>query len=1018
MQGLTDLFWRLFPGVRTQERPRFRFFAGLATLISLAQTLGLTGAEALFMAELGAQYLPLTIVGGSLSTVLVFIAYAALVGKARNDGLFIQMLIGAGVVLIAAAIGLSLELRGMSTFLICFFFVTQAIFVNHLWTFATDYFDTVASKRLLPLFTIGASVGGVIGGVLAAGVSKVSDPNSLIAGWALFLLVAATLIRVCRPNLRGWGPIDLEEADETSVEGIRGAVRFMRVSNLGRALLLSAVGMILALVVARYMWLDVFAQRFPDPAQLAWFIGLFLAVTNLIEIAIEVLITPWLIRHTGVRNANLVHPFLTLLSFGGLAYQYNIVSGAIARMNGEMLENALANPIRALLCNAIPLRFRGRVRGFLEGIAVYAAMSIGGGFLWVLGNPDPFWLALAGASASAIYMIANVGVRREYLRTLVRELKAGRLDLADLGDEVGGWEAASLAELWEQLLRKEEERPSRSLLKLIPDLANRGILEPLQRAATHRSVEVRLSCVTALASTDKREVVPTLVSSLDDADHRVRLSAMRGLSQLGGGALTEERTLELVSDPNPLIRAEAARRAGGEHLATLEKMVASPDANECIAALTTAPPGLLTAAERRVRDTDPAVRAAALECVGRIATELPIEFREACEALADVDHRVRRAAVLLLANYDGDDAIEALATAMADPSNEVQFAAETVLRSLGDEAGEAVVGYLEGQAERTVCCALRVVSRCCLEDSTEILHRELRSRIRELWYWVIASERLKSRQGLANRFLLAAYLDGVARNQRIAFRILAILESPDIVRNVERALRFGSIRSRGGALEVLSHMGDRKSVDLFVTYLESSPLEDRIEAARKVISVPDEPQVLIAESRLSNERWIRMGAQACDLPPGELPEEEVMERLLALKEISLFNDLSLDQLEAVHQITSEVEYLPGEVIVREGDRGDQLYLLLEGRVRVFKNYGSSNQDELRILTAGSYFGEMAILGGGRRLATIVTLERSHLLSLDGNSLRELLMQMPDISFEIFRVLVDRVQAAEARIEEL
>jgi len=155
-----------------------------------------------------------------------------------------------------------------------------------------------------------------------------------------------------------------------------------------------------------------------------------------------------------------------------------------------------------------------------------------------------------------------------------------------------------------------------------------------------------------------------------------------------------------------------------------------------------------------------------------------------------------------------------------------------------------------------------------------------------------------------------------------------------------------------------------------------------------------------------------MGVEACDSPPGESPGEEIMERLLALKEISLFKDLSLDQLEAVHQITTEVEYLPGEVIVRQGDRGNQLYLLLEGKVRVFKNYGESNEKSQGNLVAGSYFGEMAILGGGERTATIVTLERSHLLSLDGNSLRELLMQMPDISFEIFRVLVDRVRAAE------
>ena len=55
---------------------------------------------------------------------------------------------------------------------------------------------------------------------------------------------------------------------------------------------------------------------------------------------------------------------------------------------------------------------------------------------------------------------------------------------------------------------------------------------------------------------------------------------------------------------------------------------------------------------------------------------------------------------------------------------------------------------------------------------------------------------------------------------------------------------------------------------------------------------------------------------------------------------------------------------------------------------------------------------MAVLHGGTRTATVVEAERSHLLRLDGNSLRELLMQMPEISFEMFRVLVERVRAAE------
>jgi len=1013
MQALKNLFWRLFPDVRLQERSRFLFFAELAALISLAQTLGLTGAEALFLAEVGIEFLPVTIIGGSAATVLGFVLYATRVGDVRNDGFFAQMLVAAAIALTAATVGIAYQIPDLSIFLICFFFVTQAIFVNHLWTFTADYFDTVASKRLVPLFTIGASVGGVVGGLVAAGITEMAGATSLVVGWALFLFAAAAMIRIGRSRLRSWGPIDLEEADETSVEGIRGALRYVRASKLGGALLVSAIGMILALVVARYMWLDAFSQRFPDPAELAAFIGLFLAATNALEIAIEMSVTPWLIRRFGVPSTNLIHPTLTLLSFAGLAYQYNVVSGAIARMNGEMLENALANPVRALLCNAIPLRFRGRVRAFIEGIAVYAGMSIGGGILWALGNPEPYWLAVAGGVASLTYLAANLGVRREYLRTLVAELRAGRIDLESLGDEIGKWEASRLAELWEKLIRKEGARPSKSLLKLIKTLADQGILEPLQRASTHPSVDVRCSCITALASTGRIDVAPALQSGLDDAEARVRIAAIDGLVRLGGADLLESHLERLLDDPDPRVRAEAAGQAGARGAAVLEKMIASPDPAESIVALANARASLLEAVASRIHDADPGVRAAALKRIAEVSPEPEIDLGEIRQALADPDQRVRTAAIYLLANFEGEESLELLAAALADPSSEVRFAAGSALVSYGDAALSALGNHLECESERTVATALRVAAHLGTDQATAILQRELRRRVEHLWYWLIAHQQLAAADGLANRFLRAAYLDGVARDQRIAFQILELLEGSGVVRNIEKALRFGATRSRGDALEILSHLGDREAARLLVMYHETGSLADRIAAARKYVSVPDDPRQFVEIASRSGSKWIRMSALAIAAEASQnQPEEASMERLLALKEIPLFHNLSLDQLEAVHQITKEVEYLPGEVILRQDERGDELFLLIEGRVRIFTNYGLPNEDEKPEQRAVSSFGEMAVLHDGTRTATVVAAERSHLLRLDGNSLRELLMQMPEISFEMFRVLVERVRAAE------
>jgi hypothetical protein len=278
---------------------------------------------------------------------------------------------------------------------------------------------------------------------------------------------------------------------------------------------------------------------------------------------------------------------------------------------------------------------------------------------------------------------------------------------------------------------------------------------------------------------------------------------------------------------------------------------------------------------------------------------------------------------------------------------------------------------------------------------------------------MIAHQQLAAADGLANRFLRAAYLDGVAQNLRIAFRILELLEDSSVVRNIEKALRFGTVRSRGDALEILSHLGDWEAAILLVVYHETGSITDRIEAARKHVTVPSDPQQFINDACNSNSKWIRTGALALGTKARQKPPEEAtMERLLALKEIPLFKNLSLDQLEAVHQITKEVEYLPGEVILKQGERGDELYLLLRGRVRIFTNFSLPNEDEKPEQRAVSSFGEMAVLHDGTRTATVVAAERSHLLRLDGNSLRELLMQMPEISFEMFRVLVERVRAAE------
>ena len=79
------------------------------------------------------------------------------------------------------------------------------------------------------------------------------------------------------------------------------------------------------------------------------------------------------------------------------------------------------------------------------------------------------------------------------------------------------------------------------------------------------------------------------------------------------------------------------------------------------------------------------------------------------------------------------------------------------------------------------------------------------------------------------------------------------------------------------------------------------------------------------------------------------------------------------------------------------------------------SHGTPNATPLSTLAAVTYFGEMAILDDEPRSATVIAVERARLLSLDGRNLKDLVHQMPEIAFEIFRVLTSRVRAAEKRL---
>jgi hypothetical protein len=127
----------------------------------------------------------------------------------------------------------------------------------------------------------------------------------------------------------------------------------------------------------------------------------------------------------------------------------------------------------------------------------------------------------------------------------------------------------------------------------------------------------------------------------------------------------------------------------------------------------------------------------------------------------------------------------------------------------------------------------------------------------------------------------------------------------------------------------------------------------------------------------------------------------------------LFRDFSVDEMVAVIHGLKLLSFERGEAILREGQPGGSLYMLTSGRVRAFKkDAASGKQSPLGDLKEGAFFGEMSILTGQPRMASVVALSRCELLELDRPTLDGITKTHPHV-WDVLREFAEK-RAATGR----
>ncbi|MCF8112889.1 MAG: Crp/Fnr family transcriptional regulator [Desulfotignum sp.] len=137
-----------------------------------------------------------------------------------------------------------------------------------------------------------------------------------------------------------------------------------------------------------------------------------------------------------------------------------------------------------------------------------------------------------------------------------------------------------------------------------------------------------------------------------------------------------------------------------------------------------------------------------------------------------------------------------------------------------------------------------------------------------------------------------------------------------------------------------------------------------------------------------------------------------------LKKIPLFSGLSDEQLKTLHRIAVRLNFNRGEVIFQEGDKGNGIYIVETGKVKVFKLSLDGKEQILHIYGPGNTFGEVPVFQGKSFPASAMTLESSGIIFLPRNRFVELITTTPALGMNMLADLSTRLRAFTVQIEAL
>ncbi|NJN79896.1 MAG: cyclic nucleotide-binding domain-containing protein [Anaerolineales bacterium] len=688
---------------------------------------------------------------------------------------------------------------------------------------------------------------------------------------------------------------------------------------------------------------------------------------------------------------------------------------AIARFSQLVILSGIAGTAWNALFNVVPSQKRGQVLAFNNGVPSQIGVVLSGVLLIVAERAFTVQqIFLMGTIFALICGVLIWRMRKAYAQALVDALQAGRLEVfsAHESSYTGFQGDAAVLDVAIRALDDSKATTRRLAAEMLGRMESDSAIPHLARLLSDPEPVVRASAVSSLGTLYADSSVNQIIPLLDDSDEHVRKEALTVLPKL-----KVTSSPELIAKIKNLMTNDSSPDVQSKALIALAKL---GEVDESISNLSL-----------RLGSKESNIRISALETVNEIASYLNTSFdaKPIFNSLEDSSVIIRRTAISALGSLKDDSVSKTLIKYLTDSDASVRATTAEVLRRRSDESRALVLEIFESE-NSAIDSALDALAPGNPESLAPL--REY-AKLETIRAQILRNQSASiSSSGQGTSFLRDHLRRQASLCEGRLIKTVGLFGDSHTMELVRKSMNGTNIENRAAALEALETIGDKGLAKSVVSLLESEPQTSDPSDVVALLLKSTDPWLrtlairstaelglrefipLLHQLKSGSDALLQEAALGALIQFGEeksmdtLKTVSILERILLLREIPIFADLTPEDLKLVAEIAREEWYPQNTVIFNKDDEGNMMFVIVEGHLHVLQTVNGKEQ-VLAQRGVGDFVGEMAIIESAPRSATLRAQTDVRVLAIDGETFKGILRERPDVSFAVLRSLSRRLR---------